>query len=326
MKVDNQTVKTGKAAAAAKTAATEASAAASAATLPGLVITSIIRKNNPSKWNFPFHVHEDFTELIYITHGSGHFAIRNRDTAVRAGMLVLIPPGVYHYFFCQPGENMEYNSICFMDTPEAKAFLPTLQGHGVCCTEVSGRMEQLEQMFDLLFELYQNGDSGKGAESAFYSLTLSLVLLAKTAFLNDLQMIEEGEPDSEQDRLFYEILLYITENFNQKITLSSLARKYSLSCSNLSHLFARIYGRSPIDYLIQSRVAYSTRFLIRTNKPIEEIASLVGYTTTAHFIRQFTERIGQTPTEYRMANRNNMIDRYEDALFISILHKPVDMS
>lgn len=96
-----------------------------------------------------------------------------------------------------------------------------------------------------------------------------------------------------------DILDYLSENIDQKITLKVLAQRFNISESHLNRLFRQAYHISPIDYLIQSRIAMSTEYLTKSGFTINEIAERVGYANPAHFTNMFIKRIGCTPSEYR---------------------------
>ena len=96
-----------------------------------------------------------------------------------------------------------------------------------------------------------------------------------------------------------DMLVYITEHCEEKITLQSLSERFSISASHLSRMFNQAFHCSPINYLINARMARATEYLGRTNKSIAEIAELVGYENHFYFTNLFIKRIGCSPTEYR---------------------------
>ena len=97
----------------------------------------------------------------------------------------------------------------------------------------------------------------------------------------------------------YNQKFYINENFSSNITLKTLSDRFAVSSSHISNEFTRIYGVSPIHYLIDIRLSVARGFLINTNYSVQEIALRVGYENCNHFTNLFQKRIGTSPNEYR---------------------------
>lgn len=63
--------------------------------------------------------------------------------------------------------------------------------------------------------------------------------------------------------------------------------------------FKQATGCAPLEYVQQIRVEEAKRRLERTDRPIEEIGSEVGYENPAFFQRLFKRVTGVTPSAYR---------------------------
>ena len=63
--------------------------------------------------------------------------------------------------------------------------------------------------------------------------------------------------------------------------------------------FKKITGCSVTDYIINYRVQTACYGLSTTEIPLKEIAAEYGFKREAYLIRQFTAKMGMTPTEYR---------------------------
>ena len=59
-----------------------------------------------------------------------------------------------------------------------------------------------------------------------------------------------------------EVALYIERCFDRKLTLLQLASVFSVSVSGLCHSFKARYGRSVIDYLLDTRLSYARMLLL----------------------------------------------------------------
>lgn len=89
----------------------------------------------------------------------------------------------------------------------------------------------------------------------------------------------------------------------EHLSIDAAAKEARMSRSNFQHLYKRHFGISFTDDIINSRVEYAKCRLMDTDLPAAEIAGLCGYNNFAHFARQFRQRTGVTPTEYRIKKK-----------------------
>ena len=81
--------------------------------------------------------------------------------------------------------------------------------------------------------------------------------------------------------------------------VSEMAKKLYLSASAFHNIYRALFGKSPMEDLISSRIHNAASELINTNKPISQIAEELGYSNPSHFSRQFRKQTGVNPTAYR---------------------------
>ena len=89
----------------------------------------------------------------------------------------------------------------------------------------------------------------------------------------------------------------------KKWTLDNLAAEAGLSRTVYSKRFKQISGMTPHNYLTHWRMEVARDLLIKTEKPIEEIAGLVGYQSGEHFQKAFKKETGVTPSKFRKNNK-----------------------
>ncbi len=85
---------------------------------------------------------------------------------------------------------------------------------------------------------------------------------------------------------------------------ATLAARSRLSPSHFAKLTRRIFGLTPSQFIVKSRIAAGSRLLRETNQPIAEIAQLCGYHDQSAFTRAFRAASGLTPLEYRRQERS----------------------
>jgi len=102
---------------------------------------------------------------------------------------------------------------------------------------------------------------------------------------------------------YYDALLnlrsLIYRHPDEKWTVAKLANQVNLSPSHFQRLYKNTFGVTCIADVITCKMEYAKASLSATGGTIREIASLCGYENEEHFMRQFKQEIGVTPTEYR---------------------------
>ncbi len=84
-------------------------------------------------------------------------------------------------------------------------------------------------------------------------------------------------------------------------TVEFASHEVRMSRSAFQHLYRERFGVSFLQDLIESRIQYAKMLLTTTNLSVNDISVQCGYRSYAHFSRQFKEKTGTTPSEYRMA-------------------------
>ena len=90
---------------------------------------------------------------------------------------------------------------------------------------------------------------------------------------------------------------------NRRFTDNALNISYLASLCGVSEvyfrrLFLNSFGVSPKEYMIQKRIDYAKILLKSGDFSVSEIATLCGYTEPCHFSREFTKRVGISPSQY----------------------------
>ncbi|WP_370980234.1 helix-turn-helix domain-containing protein [Agaribacterium sp. ZY112] len=97
-------------------------------------------------------------------------------------------------------------------------------------------------------------------------------------------------------------LQYIIENYNQKISIESLASIACISVSALERRFKKYLQKTPSQLIIEIRLEKARLLLKQTKSPITNIAEETGFYDHSNFTKRFAEYFGMTPIEYRSEN------------------------
>ena len=108
----------------------------------------------------------------------------------------------------------------------------------------------------------------------------------------------DKEIDDNSVNRFDEVVDYINQNFDKKITLKDVSERFYFNMNYLSHALKKEFGMTLTDYLRKIRMEEARR-LIRDGKTTTETAFLVGVADYAHFHKMYKKYWGVTPKEDR---------------------------
>lgn len=96
-----------------------------------------------------------------------------------------------------------------------------------------------------------------------------------------------------------QVLDYINAHLDGDIRLSTLAAMLDMSPFYFCHLFKRLMGISPHQYVILQRVDRAKLLLKQRDRSIADIALECGFGNQSHLTKQFKKQYGITPKKYR---------------------------
>lgn len=95
------------------------------------------------------------------------------------------------------------------------------------------------------------------------------------------------------------ILSDVSCHLHDSLTVADIARRLSRSCSYISRVFEKEMHVPLKQYIIRQKVKEAQYLLTSTQKPISEIAALLGFSSQPHFQTVFKRVCGKTPGEYK---------------------------
>lgn len=113
-----------------------------------------------------------------------------------------------------------------------------------------------------------------------------------------ITLIFQSVAEEQEQDLFEVIDSYIQKNYNQKITLSTIAMNIYVTPSVCRNILKE-NGISFNDYLTKIRMDHAKRLLSDSMLSIEMISGEVGYANPKYFFKVFKKIMGETPQEYR---------------------------
>lgn len=243
------------------------------------------------------HFH-DAHQLIYVVKGSANVTVSGKKYLAQAGTLVLVSRLESHAIQNQSGD---YSRYTVQISPDIYGY-SSLLGENLFSLLVN-RPKQFRHAVDMsdcpqiepLLKAMAEESSGNGPMQDKMLLFMLCQILVLCCRMHPMQVPD----DAQRLQLASQVQRYIEENFQNRITLQTLAEQFHLSQSYLSHLFKRITGCSVIGYLNAYRLIVARHYLVETDWEISRIVEACGFSDNSNFSRTFKNTTGDSPSTFR---------------------------
>lgn len=269
------------------------------------------------------HFHQE-VELVYVMEGELRLYVMEREYHLKRGDICVINSNEEHRIETQ-GEIttahlfITYSLIRSVYNGVSSFFF---------CNSTSEDDERYEKLRELLNQLLKRKMfCEKEAEeeqheyeylSVFYKvlgyLTSNFIKKAKTDAGMSMQQKSQMRT--------LQINEYIMNNYNQPISLKSLADTLYLSEGYLSRYFKKIYNMSFSAYLRQVRLSHAMSELLYTDKAILQIALDNGFSSISFFNKVFKEEYGKSPSHIR--NSAKEMEKKEEDMDSLVLNQKLE--
>lgn len=245
-----------------------------------------------SNFNFPSHLHSSL-ELLYVISGTISVTIQKQTKQLEQGDFSIVFPNVIHSYDSQ-SDSMDNKSqvliaICglnltgdFLKKVTRYYPLDPFIRSGHLHANVSYAMEQLDIE-------RQNGLN--------LSACAALLQLILSRTIPDMKLLKNN--DIESYDLTHRIVTYVSEYFQEPMTLADLAGHLNVSKYHLSRVFSSKLNTSFNKYLNYIRLNYAVTLIQSTDLSLTRIGIDSGFESQRTFNRAFREVYHMSPSEYR---------------------------
>lgn len=240
------------------------------------------------------HMHPDKLEIIFIVSGQGIHLIGDQKYYTKRGNVLIYNQGVLHDENSVPEENLNVYCIA-VNNLKLKGLPPN---HLIALNkEAVISVNEFYDDFHHLFKMiHQSTDMHSPINGEINNYLTRVLLLRILDHTKNVPLLVE----SENRIIGRRVKNYIDLNFMEEhINLCKIAEASHLSQYYLSHIFKKMTGFSPMQYVIKRRIGEAQSLLINTDLPVTEIALMVGYKNSNHFHSAFSKIVGTTPGGYR---------------------------
>lgn len=124
--------------------------------------------------------------------------------------------------------------------------------------------------------------------------------------------------------LVCDMLDFIDDNINRKITMIELSQKFFFHKDYLMRLFKKEIHVTILDYINRLRIFQSLKDLQKTDKTILNIGMIHGFSSLEYYSETFHKVMGFSPSIYREFARRSVNISEED--FLAVQEKLAEIS
>lgn len=270
---------------------------------------------------FQWHDH-DVSEIAVILsgHGTHHIEVENRSrhVEIRRGDVLVLHPHIMHAY--SDTEDLAMVNVVF---DSQKLPLPILDGYSFRYFKQffplnspadpyaflkpilhldDGALIKVRSIIDEIQQKTVSFAPGILFETLCTFMQL-LVALNKTDEAT-VSKAENHQANFQMGKAIYTI----SNEYADKLTLEYLAKSVNMSVRNFCRQFKLTTGYSPIQYLLQQRMAHAIELLLETNRAIESIAEECGFSNENYFRKMFLKMYKVSPGKYRKSHKDSPDD------------------
>lgn len=244
-----------------------------------------------------FHAH-DFLELYLFLDGNVTYYIEDQVHELCPGDLLLIPPGKMHRPVLSSSNGAYERMVLWVNLE----YLARIDGSGVLqkalqqvgengyCVPIRGdALVFTTELFSRIAQLQ--------AKEADEELTAGAIRLYLWSVLEAYSLVESKA--NGKTEVIPQVIRYITEHYNEDITLDDIAAKFFISKSYLSRHFKAYTNSTVYAYIMALRITHARR-MIREGVPAMEAGRDCGFSDYSTFYKAFKSQTGISPQQFKV--------------------------
>jgi AraC-like DNA-binding protein len=130
------------------------------------------------------------------------------------------------------------------------------------------------------------------------ALLLSQLLLTIGRATDNAQDESITSRQAEMAQRIRDVRMRLHQDFQRTWTVAEMARTAHLSASRFSHLYTELFGKAPLEDLIDVRIQQACWLLRTEHLTLKQIAPMCGFSNAQHLTCLFRRRVGCTPGSY----------------------------
>ena len=229
---------------------------------------------------------QHFYTLHIVLEGSGTVKVGDKEYRATKGDMFFIPPEINLCYF--PDDDNLWEYVWFELLGENVTIYADKMGFSE--DNNLSKCKGFENVCFMMERLFANRE--KNIPVGYYDVL--------SCFYKILDMnIRKTENQSIVDSVTNYINCYFSR---ADLSVPEICDKFNISHSYLCRIFKNAVGGTVKSYITKIRINEACKLLETTDSAIKEVADLVGFCDSVHFMKVFKMATGKTPTEYRKSS------------------------
>ena len=234
------------------------------------------------KFNF-INWHENI-EIIRIVNGEGVILCGEKSIAVKKNDVVIINANNPHGFI--GNDNMEYNCLIIDRKYALKNGIDT---NKIFFNDFIHSDNFVLKLFDEIYKIMNDTPE---------LIDIGATVLPLLCYLYHNFSKKKTPSEKHTDETIKNAINYMLINFNNDLSLESIAENVGVSKYHFIRKFKKTTGHTPMQYLNIQRCEIA-KSLLKENYTIKQVAELTGFYNASYFSKVFYSLTGILPSDYK---------------------------
>jgi YesN/AraC family two-component response regulator len=232
----------------------------------------------------------NFYQLLSIIDGEGDVFIDNKHYSINSDFCYLFKRNVPHEFYFTK-ESITID-IKFAANEDFVQYIEEIEAPNVYQVK---NIAPIKELFKLSTKTENKNNRlfPFQVDVCFKGILLGILQEEILNYVNDSTMTSISETNE-----CYPMVQFLIQHLNEKINLSDMSNHFAFNSHYIIELFNKNIGMPPMQYLQSLRIHKAKEHLEFTSYSVEEIADLVGL-TSSYFSRLCCKRLGMSPSKLR---------------------------
>lgn len=267
-----------------------------------LHIEPIRERSGAHDWTIRAHAHPDHVQILLVEHGGGTIHIEAQEFEIPSCCIVVVPAAMVHEIHFDHGTDGTVITSALVYaasvTQGDTRLLEVLAQPRVYPLSNSGvNVEAVVDAFDWANREYVWSAPGRRAAIMAQFLRILVALMR----LNS-ELAEDSFSSGDRDyKLLCRYREFLEQNFRSEKGLEFYAGKLGISAQRLNQACRARAGKTSSELLHDRVIVEAKRYLIYMGMTVAQAGYELGYDDPAYFSRFFSQRVGQPPGAYRLA-------------------------
>ncbi len=236
--------------------------------------------------------------LILVKEGTLPISIGNQKFLVEAGNFTILPANLEHFGYQEATGRVSYYWMHFFTKGELISTEKEIQEYEksedrmlIPITGECGKNRKAEILFSQLLDLAKQPQAEKFG-MLNYACSLVLIQLARDSF-------QKRNAGHDSFQKIMRIEEWIRDNYNEPLTVQSIAKEFAYNPDYLSLFYKQATGRTLTSFIHKVKIDISKSYLVHYEISVKEAAYSSGFSDEKQYMKLFKKYENMTPTEYK---------------------------